>query len=126
MQLSPRLIHPVPVTIAFVHSDKLHMPTPTPLRKLAQVKWDQHGSPDMHTHVHLNHYRGSLTLLAEKIYPCMTHKQLLGAQILTIAGQNYTDAMLLIQHILPLAHRRKPTLIKAFFSATQVPLPCNC
>ncbi|MEM7403534.1 MAG: hypothetical protein AAF310_06000 [Myxococcota bacterium] len=102
------------------------MPNSTPETYLAQVKWDQHSSSDLHTHVYVNHYGGSLTFLAEKIYPRVTHKQLLGAQILTIAGQDYADAMLLIQHVLPLAHRGKPTLIKAFFSATQVPLPGSC
>ena len=98
------------------------MPTPPTFTCLAQVKWDQHGSSDLHTHVYLSSYGGSLTFLAEKIQTHVQKNTLVGAQVLTIAGQDYSDALLMIQHVLPLAHWGKPTLFKAFFSATQIPM----
>lgn len=120
LHLSPRLIHPVPASIRL---DDSNQPTAvTPLTFIAQVKWDQHSSCDHHTHIYVNHYAGSLTCLAKTIKPPLTKNQWLGAQILSIAGEDYAHAMLLIQHVLPLGHREKPTLIKAFFSATQIPI----
>ena len=120
MQIHPRLIHPVPITIHCVQNEE--QARPVPFTCTAQVKWEQHERPHLYKHLHMTHYDGSITLLSQQIKFPMTHKRLLGGQIITIAQRDYADAMLLIQHLLPLGYRVKPAFIKAFFSAMNVPI----
>lgn len=120
MSIHPHLIHPARITIHYIQYKK--QSAPVPFSCIGQVKWDQHEQSHLHKHLHMSHYDGSITLLAKQIKPPMTEKQLLGAQIITIAQRDYTDAMLFIQHVLPLGHHVKPMLIKAFFSAMNVPI----
>ncbi len=121
MTLRARLIHPVLIALRLAtlpHSDSA---TP-PVTLLAQVAWQRYGTTGLHAHIPTSLYAGSLTFLAASITPFLQTNSLVRSQILTIAGYDYADAMLVINHIVPMAHRGSPHLIKAFFSAEVVSL----
>ncbi|MEM7495494.1 MAG: hypothetical protein AAF471_05030 [Myxococcota bacterium] len=119
--MTPRLIHPVPVTLQLVDLHHPDSPTP-PVTLPAQVTWRRCGDAGFHAHAPTTLYAGSLAFSAATIDPLLQAKSLVKARVLTVAGYDYTDADLVISHLVPLAHRGVPRLIKAFFSAEVVPL----
>lgn len=88
----------------------------------AQVAWRQHGDTGFHAHPPTSLYAGFLTFSTAAVDPLLRAKSLLRARVLTIAEHDYTDADLVIRRVVPLAHRGVTRFIKAFFSATVLPL----